>query len=112
VNQGIRLLSFLPAMMLHSAPMQVAAALGMTMVAPDLVRQLADRLKALPAWVERIVFNALSVRSLIRPRFVPNLMPSPEHPRPTLGLSDQTPTLSAVTQNSEYPPSITNVSPV
>jgi lysophospholipase L1-like esterase len=41
---------------------------------PDLVRQLADRLKALPPRVERIVFNAL-----IRPRFIPNLMPSPDH---------------------------------
>ena len=39
---------------------------------PDLVRELADRLKALPDRVERIVFN-----SLIRPRFIPNLMPNP-----------------------------------
>ncbi len=41
---------------------------------PDLLRPLAERLKALPARVERIVFN-----SLIRPRFIPNLMPAPDH---------------------------------
>ncbi len=41
---------------------------------PDLLKPVADRLKALPERVERIVFNGL-----IRPRFIPNLMPSPEH---------------------------------
>lgn len=41
---------------------------------PQAVQLLADRLKALPGRVERIVFN-----SLIRPRFIPNLMPSPQH---------------------------------
>ncbi len=40
---------------------------------PHLLQKLADRLKGLPERVERIVFN-----SLIRPRFIPNLMPSPE----------------------------------
>ncbi len=35
-----------------------------------LVTELADRLKALPNRVEKIVFNGM-----IRPRFVPNLMP-------------------------------------
>ncbi|MBV9748895.1 MAG: hypothetical protein JO157_08775, partial [Acetobacteraceae bacterium] len=35
---------------------------------------IADRLRRLPARTERIVFN-----SLVRPRFIPNLMPSPEH---------------------------------
>lgn len=41
---------------------------------PDKLKPIADRLKALPERVERIVFN-----SLIRPRFIPNLMPSPQH---------------------------------
>ena len=41
---------------------------------PDLLQPVAERLKALPERVERIVFNGL-----IRPRFIPNLMPSPEH---------------------------------
>ena len=41
---------------------------------PDLLKPVAERLKALPERVERIVFNGL-----IRPRFIPNLMPSPEH---------------------------------
>jgi hypothetical protein len=41
---------------------------------PDLLKPVADRLKSLPERVERIVFNGL-----IRPRFIPNLMPSPEH---------------------------------
>lgn len=41
---------------------------------PALLGPIADRLKRLPARVERIVFN-----SLIRPRFVANLMPSPQH---------------------------------
>jgi hypothetical protein len=41
---------------------------------PELLKPVADRLKALPARVERIVFNGL-----IRPRFIPNMMPSPEH---------------------------------
>jgi lysophospholipase L1-like esterase len=41
---------------------------------PTLLVPIADRLKELPARVERIVFN-----NLIRPRFVPNLMPSPQH---------------------------------
>ncbi|HTI83110.1 MAG TPA: hypothetical protein VL614_21875 [Acetobacteraceae bacterium] len=41
---------------------------------PRLLAPLAERLKALPARVERIVFNGL-----IRPRFIPNLMPSAEH---------------------------------
>ena len=43
-------------------------------VIPNLLTPLAERLKALPARVERIVFNGL-----IRPRFIPNLMPSAEH---------------------------------
>jgi hypothetical protein len=51
-----------------------AAALARVASIPDLLRPLADRLKALPERVECIVFN-----SLIRPRFIPNLMPSPEH---------------------------------
>lgn len=41
---------------------------------PRLLAPLAERLKDLPARVERIVFN-----SLIRPRFIPNLMPSADH---------------------------------
>jgi hypothetical protein len=41
---------------------------------PTLLKPIADRLKRLPSRVERIVFN-----NLIRPRFVPNLMPSPQH---------------------------------
>lgn len=41
---------------------------------PELLKPVAERLKALPARVERIVFNGL-----IRPRFIPNMMPSPEH---------------------------------
>jgi hypothetical protein len=41
---------------------------------PELLKPVADRLKALPARVGRIVFNGL-----IRPRFIPNNMPSPEH---------------------------------
>ena len=41
---------------------------------PELLQPIADRLKRLPARVERIVFN-----NLIRPRFIPNLMPSPQH---------------------------------
>ncbi len=41
---------------------------------PDMLKPVADQLKSLPARVERIVFN-----SLIRPRFIPNLMPSAEH---------------------------------
>jgi lysophospholipase L1-like esterase len=41
---------------------------------PELLKPVAERLKALPERVERIVFNGL-----IRPRFIPNLMPSPEH---------------------------------
>lgn len=41
---------------------------------PALVQALAERLQRLPSGVERIVFN-----TLIRPRFIPNLMPAPEH---------------------------------
>lgn len=41
---------------------------------PSLLAPLAERLKALPPRVERIVFN-----SLIQPRFIPNLMPGPDH---------------------------------
>jgi hypothetical protein len=41
---------------------------------PGMLMPLAERLKGLPARVERIVFN-----SLIRPRFIPNLMPGADH---------------------------------
>ena len=41
---------------------------------PELLRPLGERLRRLPARTERIVFNGL-----VRPRFIPNLMPSPEH---------------------------------
>lgn len=41
---------------------------------PGLLAPLAERLQALPARVERVVFN-----SLIRPRFIPDLMPSADH---------------------------------
>jgi hypothetical protein len=41
---------------------------------PNLLKPLAQALRELPDRVERIVFN-----SLIRPRFIPNMMPSPEH---------------------------------
>ena len=49
-----------------------AATIASVKAIPDKMRELADRMKALPARTERIVFN-----SLIRPRFIPNLMPNP-----------------------------------
>lgn len=48
-----------------------AATLAIAAAMPVKIRELAARLRALPARVEKIVFNGL-----IRPRFVPNLMPT------------------------------------
>ena len=41
---------------------------------PNLLRPIAERLRRLPSQTAHIVFNGL-----VRPRFIPNLMPHPEH---------------------------------